>query len=306
MFPRALRRTKAFLLANLVLWTAIGGWFLFQPRERQEEVTRLVGNAFDSRKQIAALDVAWDLWQLYYSKDFVRGVAPGDKTHVYGGAPLTAAKHRLLGNLGYVVGYSDELGNPLWAAYRVRDTELKDPPPRPEAFIADYRTSARIESQLYSRSDYDRGHMAPNHAIATRYGREAQEETFRMSNICPQQHALNAGVWKTLEQRIATSYPGRFGEVWVFAGPVFGQHPRRLHRRVAVPEEFYMIILDESDGRLRATAFLFPQETPNFAKPDGYLTTIDEIERRTGFDFLPELPAGVQAALESRRPDRAW
>jgi endonuclease G len=183
---------------------------------------------------------------------------------------------------------------------------LQHAPPRPEAFIADYRTTARIESQLYSRSDYDRGHMAPNFAIATRYSRETQEETFRMSNISPQRRALNAGVWKTLEPRIATRYPGRFGEVWVFAGPVFGQSPRRLHNRVAVPEEFFMIILDESDGRWRTTAFLFPQETPNFAKPDGYLTTIDEIERRTGLDFLPELPADVQAALESRRPDRAW
>ena len=63
--PRSLRRTKAFLVANLVLWGAIGGWYLFQPPARQQEVAQLAGNLFDSRKQITAFDVAWDLWQLY-------------------------------------------------------------------------------------------------------------------------------------------------------------------------------------------------------------------------------------------------
>jgi len=308
--PRAFRRTKAFLVANLVLWGGIGGWYLFQPAARQEEVSRLVANAFDARKGITAFDVAWDLWQLYYSPDYVRGVAPGDRTHVYGGLPVPApaldAPPRVLVNLGYVVGYSDARGNPLWAAYRVRDLDLRDPPPRPDRFTADLRTAARIGPEAYSRSDFDRGHLAPNYAIATRYGRQAQEETFQMSNIVPQRHALNAGVWKELEQRIATSYPGRFGEVWVFAGPVFGPNPRRLQRRVAVPEAFFMIIVDESDGRVRAQAFLFPQETPNFARPDGYLVTIDEIERRTGLDFLPELPDEVEAALESARASRVW
>ena len=127
-----------------------------------------------------------------------------------------------------------------------------------------------------------------------------------MSNICPQRHALNAGPWKQLEQRIATNYAGRFGEVWVLAGPVFGAHPEKLRKRVAIPEAFYMIIVDESDGRVRAEAFLFPQETPASAPLDNYLASIDEIERRTGLDFLSELPDPAENALEARRVERAW
>lgn len=307
-FPRTLRRTKAFLALNVLLWGGIGGWYLFQPAERQEEVARLVRNAADGRKGITAVDVARDLWQLYYSRDYIRGVAPGDRTHAYGGVPavMRGSAPRVLVNRGFVVGYSDALGNPLWAAYRVADADWGEPPPRPEAFVVDLRTAARVEPEVYARSGYDRGHLAPNFAIATRYGRAAQEEAFQMSNIIPQRHALNAGVWKQLEQRIATSYPGRFGEVWVIAGPVFGDDPPRLRRRVAVPEACYMIVVDESDGRVRAQAFLFPQETPNFAAPDGYLTTIDELERRTGLDFLRDLPDEAEAALEAKRAERAW
>lgn len=307
--PGSLRRTKAFVLANVVLWGVLGGWYLFQPVSRQQEVAALLGNAFDGRKQITAFDVAWDLWQLYYSKDYVAAVAPGDKTHVYGGAPqlrLGGGTVRVLTNSGYVVGYSDDLGNPLWAAYRARDVEPRGAPPRPDQFVVDMRTVARIDPDIYNRSGYDRGHLAPNFAIATRYGGQAQEETFRMSNIIPQKHALNAGPWKQLEQRIATSYPGRFGEVWVIAGPVFGERPEKLRRRVAVPEACYMIIVDESEGRVRAAAFIFPQETPAEAPLGNYLVSIDEIERRTGLDFLQELPDPAEAALESRRLERVW
>jgi endonuclease G len=307
--PGALRRTKAFLIANLVLWGVLGGWYLFQPPARQQEVARLVGNAFDGRKQVTAFDVAWDLWQLYAGTDYVSAIAPGDKIHLYGGLPLLRpdlGPVRVLANLGYVAGYSDALGNPLWAAYRVHDTEPSAAPERPDEFSLDLRTAARIEPGDYTRSGYDRGHLAPNFAIATRYGAAAQRETFLMSNIIPQKHALNAGLWKQLEQRIANAYPARFGEVWVIAGPVFGPKPEKLRRRVAVPESCYMIIVDESDGRVRATAFLFPQETPESARLDDFLVSIDELEHRTGLDFLPELPDAAEEALEARRAGRAW
>lgn len=301
------RPAKLFLLLNLLLWGAIGGWYLVQPAPRQQEVRLLVGNLLDSRKQVSAFDVAWDLWQFYAAADFVGATpAPGDRTHAYAGNPVApAGTVRLLANRGYLAGYSDALGNPLWVAYRMKDTDKLDSPPRPDEFRVDPRTAARIEPSVYSRSGYDRGHLAPNYAIATRYGREAQEETFLMSNITPQKHGLNAGLWKELEQKIATAYPARFGEVWVLAGPVFGPQPLRLQRRVAVPEACYMIVVDESEGRVRAQAFLFPQDAAG-GSLEPYLTTIDEIERLTGLDFLAALPDAAEAALESRRASRVW
>jgi endonuclease G len=307
--PRALRRTKAFLVANIILWGVLGGWYLFQPQSRQEEVARLVGNALDGRKQITAFDVAWDLWQLYSGKDYVAGVAVGDTTHNYAGVPqpvLGRTPLRVLANTGYVVGYSDELGNPLWAAYRVRDAEPREPASRPDEFVVDMRTVARIDPDVYTRSGYDRGHLAPNFVMATHFGSQAQRETFLMSNIMPQKHGLNAGLWKQLEQRIAKNYPGRFGEVWVLAGPVFGARPEKLRRRVAVPEACYMIVVDEGEGRVRAQAFLLPQEPPEKAALADYLTNIDEIERRTGLDFLSELPDPAESVLEARAVERVW
>jgi endonuclease G, mitochondrial len=307
--PRGLRRTKIFLIANLVLWGVIAGWYLFQPVPRQKEIGQLVGNLFHDQKQITAFDVAWDLWQLYYSREFFPAPPTADHTHIYGGVPQPAGfasgPIRVLNNTGYVVGYSDQLGNPVWAAYRLHDLEPSPALPRPREFTVDRRTTARIEPGHYTHSDYDRGHLAPNYGVATRYGRQAQEETFRMSNITPQRHGLNAGLWQSLEQKIARSYPARFGEVWVLAGPVFGPHPATLSQRVSVPEAFYMIIVDESDGRVRTQAFLLPQE-PVQPGLDSYLVAIDDIERRTGLDFLTVLADDVEAALELRPAGRAW
>ncbi len=304
-----------FLIANLIVWGAIGGWYLFQTPERKEEVSRLVGNWIEGRKNVTAFEVAWDLWQFYGSEDFVaggRGALTGNHSEMqallYGGVlPESQRKAvRVLGNAGYVVGYSEAMGNPLWAAYRSFDVKTLEAPKRPEAFRADGRTVARVEPGDYSRSGYDRGHLAPNYAIATRYGRAAQEETFLMSNIVPQKHALNAGPWRRLEEKIATSYAARFGEVWVMAGPVFGENPKRLARKVAVPEAFFMIVVDESEGQVRAQAFVFPQEAEEGDALEKFVTSIDEVEARTGLDFLSVLPDEAEAALEARRVARVW
>jgi len=290
---------------------------LLQPVERQQEVKRLVVNAVQGKKDVTAFEVAWDLWQLYYGKDYVEvdvaeraarktATTSSDLNYFYGGAPTSASGAlRILKNTGYAVGYSDARGNPLWAAYGVSDRPVTEVPPRPEKFVVDRRTVARVTSAAYTGSGYDRGHLAPNYAIALHHGARAQEETFLMSNIIPQRHGLNAGLWKKLEQRIARNYPARFGEVWVLAGPIFGRNPQRLREDVEVPEACYMILVDENAGRLRTLAFIFPQQPLSDDLAD-YLTTIDEIEARTGLDFFGALPAATQHALESTKASRVW
>lgn len=310
-FPPGVARL--FVAANLAVAVLLGGWYLFQPASRQAEVSRLVENAFARDKHVTFFEVAWDVWQLYYAGSATGRVAPGDKTHVYGGPPrpvappAVAGEVRVLANRGFVVGYSDTLANPLWAAYRVPDLpRIPTPPARPDKFEVDRRTAARVAPDSYSGSGYDRGHLAPNYAIATRHGAAAQRETFLMSNITPQKHALNAGLWKDLEAKIATSYPARYGEVWVIVGPVFGPSPARLRGGVAVPEAFFKIIVDEQDGRLRTLAFLVPQDAPAGADPARYLTTIEEIQRRTGLDFLGEIEDEAERQIEAQRAGRVW
>jgi endonuclease G len=307
---RRLPRLGKFLIwLNVAAALSMGGWYLMQPEPRQQEVARLVGNAFTQQKRVSPLDVAWDLWQLYYADSAVGAVAPGDNSIVYGGVPQTGGlvTQRVLRNEAYIVGYSETLANPLWAAYRVVDLQrIPESPPRPERFETDSRTMARVSADDYTGSGYDRGHLSPNYAIATRHGEAAQRETFLMSNITPQRHALNAGLWKELEMKIATSYPARYGEVWVLTGPIFGPRPHKLRGGVVVPEAFFKIVIDETEGRLRTQAFIIPQETPAGSAANAFLVSIDEIEQRTGLDFLHEIEDEAERAVEAQRATRLW
>lgn len=310
--PRA--AVKWIFLLNLAVAGLLGGWYLVQPAGRQTEVQRLVANAFARDKHVTAFDVAWDVWQLYYADTAAGTVAPGDKSIVYGGTPRPLSggagddtPQRVLVNRAYIVGYSDALAAPRWAAYRVADLDkIPKPAPRPEKFETDRRTAARVSPEDYTGSGYDRGHLAPNYAIATRHGAAAQRETFLMSNIVPQRHALNGGLWRELEEKIATSWPARYGEVWVIVGPVFGANPSRLRGGVAVPEAFFKIVIDEHEGKLRTLALLVPQETPARAEPEPFLTSVAEIQRRTGLDFLSELEDAAERQVEAQRAARVW
>jgi endonuclease G len=297
---------------NLAIGLALVGWYGLQPQPRREEVRRLVSSAFAEGKQVTLLDVGWDLWQLYYVEAAKGTIAHGDKSIVYGGPPIltglsTGTPLRVLKNRGYVVGYHDAKAYPAWVAYRMADLAVPAPSlRRPERFEIDRRTAARVAPGDYSNSGYDRGHLAPNYAIASRFGEEAQRETFLMSNIVPQRHALNAGPWNQLERRISTSYPARYGEVWVFVGPILGPNPPQLQQRVPVPESFFMLILDEHEDRLRTLALIMPQAATDAQDLASYVTTIDEIERQAGLDFLRELEDPMESTIEQQRASRVW
>ncbi|RYH94950.1 MAG: DNA/RNA endonuclease, partial [Acetobacteraceae bacterium] len=146
------------------------------------------------------------------------------------GTPANAQTNppvQIIVNHGYALGFCPDRGQPLWAAYQVaaavRDVDFE----RPEFFYDDPRLPEawRIGTQGYARvagQTYDRGHMVPNFAINTQFGRVAQFETFLMSNIVPQRSPMNRGIWKNLEHGIVKSYAPMRKHVWVMCGPVFG------------------------------------------------------------------------------------
>ncbi|NCB37681.1 MAG: DNA/RNA non-specific endonuclease [Erysipelotrichia bacterium] len=227
---------------------------------------------------------------------------------VFGGPPVTASSTKLimLKNIAYYCGYSDDRRNPLWVAYRLDATHSGEKLKRPKGFKMDIRTLSRIEPDVYSKSGYDRGHMAPNSAIATRYGRDAQLETFLMSNIVPQSPELNRKVWQRLE-KLEDEYASRYDTIWVITGPVFDEHIQQIDKHVEIPDAFYKIIFDEEKGNLRPPmAFLIHQTVTGKEYLDHFLTSIDEIEKLTGLDFIAPLNDEVENRLEAITPNRLW
>lgn len=231
--------------------------------------------------------------------------------YVYAGPPrmkgwLFDHSAHVFKNPGYVVGYDESSRNPSWVGYRVFTVDDLESGKRPSRFKVDERTFAQVRHDDYKGTGYDRGHMAPNYAIATRYGRQAQIGTFLMSNIAPQKPELNRGPWKDVEMSVARFYGQSCAEVWVVTGPIYGKEVERLESGVAIPEAFYKIIVDEKDGKLRALAFIFSQESKRRQWPRRQLVSIDTVEQFSGLDFFQKLPDDMEEKLEEQSATRLW
>jgi endonuclease G len=176
--------------------------------------------------------------------------------------------------------------------------------PRPKGeFVMDPRTNARVKHHDFTGSGYDRGHMTPNSAIAHCYGHDAQLETFLLSNICPQAPNLNQKVWEILE-KTEFVYADRFQEIWVMDGPIFGdlngETTGTLRSGIAVPRAFYKILIENHGGTLDACAVIMPQRVRGTELPEQFTTSIEEIEKETGLEFLWKVDAATRQRLKSR------
>ncbi len=234
---------------------------------------------------------------------------PVDRTFTYAGKPeVVDYPHEItiLYNEGYVSGYDEIRGTPAWVAYRVFHMDEYFSNPRPSRFLIDDRTENRISHDDYTHSGYDRGHMAPNFAIVSRFGADAQRETFLMTNIVPQRPSLNRHWWQRLERLIARDYSEAYDEVWVIVGPVFKETGDWLHDKVKVPTHNYKIIITEIEGQFSMKAFLVHQEVGGSEPHEPYFTTVRYIEEITGLNFNPLFDDAFADSVENLKVDEMW
>jgi len=248
--------------------------------------------------------------------------APTTNDVVYGGVPVNGSTEypvTILDKGHFVIGYSEDFKNPAWVFYSIGPIQELRAHPRPSSFATDGETTSQVKHGDYTNSGYSRGHMAPNFAMGSRFGAEGARSTFVMSNVTPQYQSFNDGQWGDLEEWIAGRKPPNataetfikgwadvYERVWVVAGPLFEDDLEPLEAGVAVPSSFFCIVVDEEQGQPRAMAFIMPHVDQRIANITQYLTTIDNIESRSGFDFFSTLPDDVESPLESGRSARLW
>ncbi|HCT98508.1 MAG TPA: endonuclease [Methylococcaceae bacterium] len=209
---------------------------------------------------------------------------------------------RIFRNNGFIVGYSDWRGNPLWVEYALTPVDENQPHLKRLAhFQTDWRSFNRVTHDDYTKSGFDRGHNAPNHAMSMLYGRYGQADSFLMTNVSPQKAKLNQQVWQHLEE-MEFGFAKNFGKIWVITGPIFGENVERLPSswRVSIPKAFYKIYVSEETASKPAfaLAFVVPQTVSGKESINSFITTIDAIEAQTGLDFLADFDDRVEAHLE--------
>jgi endonuclease G len=218
---------------------------------------------------------------------------------------------RTLRNHGFIVGYSDVRGNPLWVEYALHPVDESVPSlPRPSKFTKDWRAINRINHDSYTKSGYDRGHNAPNYAMSHLYGKDGQSDSFLMTNISPQKPRLNQQFWRRLEETEIKNFTKLADKVWVITGPVFTGSTERLSSswRVEIPDAFYKMYITEAKPNQpsKVLAFIVPQTIRGNESLSQFVTSIDTIEAQTGLDFFSDLDDVIEDRLEASIEPQAW
>ena len=200
---------------------------------------------------------------------------------------------------GYTLAYDKKTKTPQWVAWELTKEETKGNHERTDKFLPDPNVEgAKVATTDYTGSGYDRGHMAP--AGDMKWSKKAMEESFYMSNICPQIHHLNTGDWNELEAN-TRKWARRYGSVYVTCGPIYNGSRRTQYigkNRVKVPDAFFKVILIQSPKKTCALGFFFENEAGQ--RPlNEYLVSIDYLEQTTGIDFFPALPDELENTLEA-------
>jgi endonuclease G, mitochondrial len=238
--------------------------------------------------------------------------AEAQATYLALGNPSSAGADQnnyLLVNNYFALSYNRGRGTPNWVSWRISKGELGDlPRPQPDPFRPDPRLPKDwkpVTPSDYTGSGFDRGHMCPS---ADRSGSvEGMRETFLMTNMVPQTGDLNQDVWARLEAYLRTLVT-RGSDVYIIAGP-YGDKGKLKNKvtvptntwkiAVVVPAGFPISAIDE-DTRVIAVDMPNVKGIRN-ADWQRYRSTVRDIERKTGYDFLSTLPGNLQEVLENKK-----
>ena len=260
--------------------------------------------------QSGTLSARDDKWYSVNTSNSNRQIA----IHTYSQGALNNAE-----TLSYVVLYDKSKYAPLWTYHVMNSTYWPDNNvSRNEDWVSDPAISLTQQTGLDNANSvgYSRGHLVASNYRQTTVAQNKQ--TFYYSNQAPQwQSGFNSGVWSTLEERVASSavVPSGTTMLYVVTGVLYeGTTTTKPSGslNVPIPSHFYKCIMrctfnGSTITGAQGIAFVYTNEshTGSSYYDSAFVTTIDDIETRTGFDFFAAVPAGVQKTAEANS-DHRW
>lgn len=201
----------------------------------------------------------------------------------------------------FTISYNNFYKTPNWVAWELTRQETEGNEERKTKFLPDPDLpKPRVEHSDYTHSGYDRGHMAP--AADMKWSEQAMQESFYMSNICPQNQKLNRDDWGDLEE-MCRNWAKKYGRIYIACGPIYDQStPKRIgQHKVAVPDRFFKVVLIYNRKNPIAMGFLFNNKAGH-NKLEKYMVPVDSVETITGLDFFSRLPDDIENRIEAIIP----
>jgi endonuclease G len=209
----------------------------------------------------------------------------------------------------YVLSYNNDKGEPNWVSWHLQASDIGDVERQnnfhPEQALP--KGFNRVTPDDYTGTGFDRGHVCNS---KDRTANEADNsETFSMANMLPQTPDLNRQVWESLESYCRT-LAQKGNQLFIIAGGYGSAKSIGRANKVNVPTNCWKIVLvlpagadiSEAGGSARVIAVDMPNTSGIAQDPwKKYVTTVSDIEQKTGYHFFSDLPPDVQAALKSKK-----
>jgi endonuclease G len=247
---------------------------------------------------------------------------PSASEHLTMGNPSNAATdvnqpaNYLMEKPQYALSYHRHNGRANWVSWHLDSTWMGSAP-RQDDFRNDTTLPAgwhQVQGTDYSGSGFDRGHYCPSADRTSTIA--ANSSTFLMTNMMPQSPDNNQGPWADLEDYSRTLVNAG-NELHIIMGGA-GQGGTGSNGGVTmtiaggyvqVPAQTWKVILVQPQGtndvaRVTTSTRVIAVVMPNVQGIRSntwqqYRVSVDEVEQLTGYDFFSNVPASIQAVVES-------
>lgn len=209
-------------------------------------------------------------------------------------------------NYSYYFDYAARVA--VWVAYPLNTGLIGGSGSRSDAWGLDPlmpRDDQPVLFSGYGVYGIDRGHQIPS---ADRYNLAANKETFYGTNMTPQNHAFNSGVWARLEDKVR-AWARASDTLYVVTGcvildPPAGKVTDNDGKSVTKPSAYFKAVLRlSSSGTLGHGGYNacgiwldHDESLAGQAISKSMSMSVRDLEEKTGIDFFVNLPDKVGAA----------
>lgn len=216
----------------------------------------------------------------------------------------------------FTLSYNNLKGEPNWVSWHLSSSWLGTTT-RTDAFNPDNTLPMgyyHVNTSDYTGSGFDRGHMCPSADRTFSIAENAT--TFLMTNFVPQAPDNNQGPWENLESycRLLTQtgnelyiISGGYGKGGIGSKGIVDS--TIAAGKIQVPSNTWKIIIilpngDNDVNRVDTATRIIAVDMPNtqgIRTEDWgkYRTTVRDIETKTGYNFLSNVPISIQNIIEN-------
>jgi endonuclease G len=218
--------------------------------------------------------------------------------------PALNKGEEIIHHKGFSLVYSEPNEQARWVAYVLTAAETEKAFERSDDFKPDPSIkSGSATNADYSKSGYDRGHLAP--AADMSWSAESMQASFYFSNMSPQEPSFNRGIWKKLEEKVR-DWAVEYDSLYIVTGPLFMVNKGAIGaNNVTVPGFYYKVLLDLNKSNSKAIGFILPNAASS-APLNYFAVSVDSVEKLSGINFFQALPDADENKLEASYCSTCW